>query len=136
MKAYEIIPYKRVGAIEFGYEREKVRKILGDFTEFKKTKKSQNTSDDFGHLHVFYNQENKCEAIELFPEADVFMDRFNVFYMSVTEIKRQLQVIDPEMEVDDDTITSLKYGISVYAPGEEVESILAFVKGYYHNSVI
>ena len=43
-------PLKKVDKIEFGMERDAVRKLYGEYEEFKKSEYSENTTDDFGNF--------------------------------------------------------------------------------------
>ena len=54
MSKFVINSLKSVGNIKFGESREEVRKEYGDFKEFKKSKYSKNTTDDFKSFHVYY----------------------------------------------------------------------------------
>lgn len=66
-KMFEIIPVEKVGEICFGMSRADVRGILGaPLSEFRKTRRSANTTDDYGNFHVFYDVDDTCEAVELF----------------------------------------------------------------------
>jgi len=131
MRIFEIKAYDQVGLVKFGMERKRVREILGDFKEFKKTKYSINTTDDFADCHVFYNKENLCEAIEIFKEAKVLIDGTDLFKLSYEDFKRLLLKYDSDLKITDDSITSKKIGVSVYAPDFNVESILVFSKEYF-----
>ena len=33
-----------------------------------------NTADNFGFCHVFYDENDKCEAIEIFDEVEVYVN--------------------------------------------------------------
>ena len=120
-------PTVAINGIAFGTHREAVRVELGmPEKEFKKSKYSKNTTDDFGDFHVFYDAEDNLEAIEIFAgkvmiEGDVL---FPGTFQSVLEY-------DESFEKEDDGCISSKLGIGVYAPGGDVESILIGCKGYY-----
>lgn len=123
MKVIKAIPLVEVDGIKFGTDREIVREKIGSFSEFKKTPYSDNTTDDFGYCHVYYDNENKFEAIELF-DAEVYIGDRKVFPVNVDDIR---DIID---DFDDELISKSK-SIGIYAPDDEPESILLGCKGYY-----
>lgn len=47
MKILKVIPLAEVNGVKFGMKRCDVRKIFGNATEFKKSKFSKTTTDDF-----------------------------------------------------------------------------------------
>ena len=62
---WDIIPFKSFGPLKFGMDRKEIRKLANlSFQEFKKTKESKNTTDDFELFQVFYDENNKCIYIE------------------------------------------------------------------------
>ena len=71
-------PLESVGDVKFGMTREEVRSIFGDAEEFKKDPDDDITTDDFGFCHVFYDEDDRCEAVEIF-DAEVFIDGKQVY---------------------------------------------------------
>lgn len=51
------------------------------FGEFKKKyeKYDSNTTDNYGFFHVFYNNINKCEAIEIFKNVKIYLNFNQIF---------------------------------------------------------
>ena len=73
-------PLKNVNGIKFGMSRKEVREIIGRiYFEFKKTKFSKTTSDNFEICHVFYNTQDEFEAIEIFDEVYVTIEGKQIF---------------------------------------------------------
>lgn len=120
-----------VGDITFGMERSKVREILGEHKEFKKSKFSKNTTDDFGICHVYYDLEDKCMAIELFKGITIKIGEQIILPNEFEVVCNILSNIDKELEVDTDGCMSINYSIGVYAPNKTIESILFGKEGYY-----
>lgn len=120
-------PLIEVAGIKFGDTREMVRKVLGEAKEFKKSKFSKNTTDDFGFCHVFYNSDNTCEAIELFEDAIVYIGEQIIFPTSLEQAKK----IIGDFLKDGDGYTNVEKSIGIYAPNEKMESILFGADGYY-----
>lgn len=120
-------PLKEVNGIKFGMKREDVRKIIGEAKEFKKSKFSKNTTDDFGYCHVFYNDDDECEAIEIFNNTEVLIDETVVFPINISEIK----TIIKDLVEDEGSFISKSQSIGIYAPNGNMESILFGNIGYY-----
>ena len=97
------------------------------YKEFKKTPLSTNTTDDFGAFHVYYDDDDRCEAVEFFDDAEVEVDGELVFPTSSEEVRRVI----PSLVPDGDGLVSVEESIGIYAPGGTMESILFGVKGYY-----
>ena len=127
MVRINVVPLKEVNGIKFGMKRAEVRKILGEAREFKKSKFSKITTDDFGFCHVFYNTNDECEAVEIFEDVEVVIDGRIVF---PGEIDTEKVAIDGFVEEDGSWINAQK-SIGIYAPDKNMESILFGIKGYY-----
>ena len=127
MKILKVIPLSEVNGVKFGMKRDEVRNILGNATEFKKSKFSKTTTDDFGFCHVFYNQNDECEAIEIFDESEVQIENVTVFPAEINKLKEML------MDFEDDNCGFIckSKSIGVYAPEGRMESILFGCAGYY-----
>jgi len=124
-----VVPTVKVGEVEFGMSREEVRTLLGKATEFYKFEDDTNTTDDFGFCHVFYDQDNKCEAIEIFSEAEVFCNDTLIFPTDLITAQKAIS----DLEEDDEGLISYSQSIGIYAPDGEMESILFGKTGYYNE---
>jgi hypothetical protein len=121
-------PLKGIDEISFGISREEVRKYFGNnFEEFKKSKFSKNTTDDYGYCHIFYDKDNKFEAIEFFDEVTIIIDDIIVFPNRIEVIKK----VSDDFEKDEESYISKEKSIGIYAPNDIMESILLGMKGYY-----
>lgn len=128
MLQYNVTPLIGFNDVKFGMDRSQVRSILGDpKREFKKTKFSKTTTDDYIYFHVFYNKENMFEAVEFFDDVEIKLGGDMIFPTSVAT----LNAGDYAFVADEDGLISLKYSIGVYAPNGKAESILFGVKDYY-----
>jgi hypothetical protein len=132
MRTFRVELLERVGELRFGMARDDVRKALGEYKEFKKTKLSKNTTDDFSFCHAFYDGQNKLEALEFFPGMDVklALNSIGVFELEYGKLLDYVKGFDPNVEVAADGFTS-KEGISVYAPQGETETVLFSAAGYW-----
>jgi len=132
MHKFEIIPYNKVGDISFKMKRANVRKLLGEFSEFKKSKSSEKTTDDFKFCHVFYDKEDKVEAVEFFEESGLVYEGKKLFSMSYNELLQFVKEKKFDYNDDDTGVIIEDIGIAAYAPGKRgIESVLVYCKGYY-----
>lgn len=127
MVRINVVPLKEVNGITFGMKRAEVRKTWGEAREFKKSKFSKITTDDFGFCHVFYNTNDECEAVEIFEDVEVVIDGRIVF---PGEIDAEKAEIEGFIEEDGSWINTQK-SIGIYAPDKNMESILFGIDGYY-----
>lgn len=123
---FNVIPNVSVNEITFGTERNKVRNMLGSCSEFKKSPFSKNTADDFGSFHVFYDAENRFQAIEFFC-SEVYVNNRKIFPATIEQVK----LIIPDLAVEDSVFFSVSQSIGIYAPENKIESILFGKAGYY-----
>ena len=107
---FDAVPTVGVNEVKFGMNREKVRSLLGAATEFYKFDDDINTTDDFGFCHVFYDENNECEAIEIFDEEAI-----------------------GDFEQDDEGLISISKSIGIYGPDGHMESILFAKEDYYND---
>lgn len=120
-------PLIGIDRIRFGMERSKVRAIWGDAVEFKKTPVSETTTDDFGFCHVYYDENDECEAIEVFSESEVYVDGKKIFPI---DLKKALGTF-LFLSEDEDGAISAEKSVGICAPEGKMESILFVKDGYY-----
>ena len=128
MDKWEITPLVSVGRIKFGMSREDVHSLFGEkYKEFKKTKYSKNTTDDYGKFHVFYTVDNMVDAVEIFDDIELTMNGNVIFPIKVNQIEKSI----PGIEKDGNSYTHIDNSIGIEVGGETAESILIGAKGYY-----
>lgn len=114
--------------VNFGMERSEVRALLGEPTrEFKKSKFSKTMTDDYSAYHIFYDKDNRFEAVEFFDEVEIKIDENIIFPISLDV----LTGMNYSFAAEGEGLISLKYSIGVYAPNGKPESILFAKEGYY-----
>lgn len=114
--------------VKFGMNRLEVRKLLGEpVREFKKSKFSKVTTDDYSEYHIFYDKDNKFEAVEFFEGAEIKVDDKIIFPISLNILKE----MHYNLISDGDGFISTKFSIGVYAPNKNPESILFAKRDYY-----
>lgn len=126
-----VVPLENAGKIQFGMTRDALRQAMGaDFTEFRKSRFSKNTSDDYKFLHVFYNEQNKCVAVEVFKECEITIAG-TVIPWDAREFGKWLLQQDNTAEISESEAISKKLSIGMSAMENHVESILFGMPGYY-----
>jgi len=129
-KSYNIATYEGFDSIHFGESRENARTKLGAYKEFRKTKFSKNTTDDFGDFHIFYDEENIVQAVEFF-EGEVLLNNSKLLPNTKKGLFETLIKIDEKALSTPESVESKLLGVDAYAPGDIVEAVLIYRKGYY-----
>lgn len=125
---FVFVPNESIGEIMFGIDRNEIKAILNGFRgAFKKNKFSKNTADDFGYCHVYYDVNNKCNAVEFFAPNELLYNDENLFDMNETDLKN----VFPDIIEEYGSYISLKYSIGVVFNDNKIESILVGCKDYY-----
>ena len=128
MKQYTVYPLSGFDDVKFGMTRTEVRDILGSpERELKKSKLSKVTTDDYNLFHIFYDNNDRFEAVEFFDKVEIIIDGRIIFPKSMENLMKLPYNFVPE----EAGAISVEYSIGIYAPDKMVESILFGVKGYY-----
>lgn len=128
MEKMIVDPLNSFNGIAFNTAREQVRAELNsEFTEFKKTKFSKNTTDDYKLCHVFYDTNNRLQAIETFGDIPVMLGNIDVF--SITE--KNLHLIANDFIEEYGSYISKSMSIGITFEKGIVESALFGVADYY-----
>jgi hypothetical protein len=135
-----IDPYFGVGPIKLGMSAEEVRTALGlPFKTFKKTPTALMPTDVFHGvgIYVYYKTPGVCEAVEMANPADPVLHGMSFMAKPLSEVSAWLESRDAKIVINDSGLTSLKYGIGLYAPhaakqpDDPVEAVIVFERGYY-----
>lgn len=128
MEKWELIPNVSVGKIRFGMKRDEVHSLFETkCTEFKKSKFSKNTADDYGMFHVFYTPDNLVEAVEFFEGVELKLNEKVIFPINTKDIESAI----PGIEKEDNSFTHIEKSIGIEAEANKAESILVGAKEYY-----
>ncbi|WP_139355512.1 hypothetical protein [Oribacterium sp. C9] len=97
------------------------------WTEFKKTKYSKNTTDNYGKFHVYYTPDNLVEAVEIFEGIELSLYNNIIFPIKVCEIENRISGIEKN---------GLSYihkakSIGIEANKEVAENILVGAEDYF-----
>jgi hypothetical protein len=130
----EVRPFEGLGDLRFGMSRADVRALLGpEFRSFKKTPLAKTLTDAYTQLglHLYYDDQDRLEFIEAFqPCIPIFrgielLGRPEV----VLEQLRKTGVGIPRRDSDGNFFDDL--GFALYSPGDVVEGVSVYKKGYY-----
>ena len=124
-------PLIGVDSIKFGMLRLDLRNILGDFKEFKKSEFSKNTTDDFSFCHVYYDDNDKVEAVEIFSGTNIKVYEERILPNTSEEAYKIIKLLDKETEIDGDYYTSVKLSIGITCENGSVESVVFGKENYY-----
>lgn len=128
MMKFSFSPNKSVGEIEFGFNRLEIRKILSGFKgEFKKNRFSKNAADEFECCYVYYDINDKCNAVEFFAPSEICYSNKNLFELNIQELKS----LFPDMVEEYGNYYSKKYSVGISFDENIIESILVGCKDYY-----
>jgi hypothetical protein len=138
----EIRTHIGLGPVTFGMARKDVEVAMGSMPRrFKKTVACTTLTDafDLQGLQVFYDEQDRVEALEVFSPARPHfgdLDLFSTPYAALVEIMRAQ---DPDLQEDELGFTSNALGFGVYAehkdedPERPSEGVIVFRKGYYEG---
>ncbi len=130
MERWELKPLESIGKIAFGMNRDQVHQLFGEgCREFRKSKFSKNTTDDYGRFHVFYTADDKVEAVEIFEGIEVAYGGTVVFPAALDKA----EAILGSMAEDCGSYIQAEKSVGIYAPEKKAEAILAGKKGYYQD---
>lgn len=102
--------------------RDDVRQLLGsDFEEFVKTPQSSAPTDDYRklNLHVFYQADRRCRAIEFFSGSSVTLQGRPIVGQPAGIVISWLRTLDPSLVAVGSVAKSQKLGLSLYVPDFE-----------------
>lgn len=129
---FSYVPGKNFDGLKWGSTRKEVHNAFGDpKSTFKKSRKSKNLVDNYGSVHVYYDDQDKMEFVEVF-EGYVVDSLTNYFPITVKKIRK--------LQKKYDNISSGNYDISdLYltytVEDDEVKAIGCYRPGYYKESI-
>lgn len=131
MKTIDVVPTIGACGLEFGCERELVRKTLGSkYRELKKSIVARNTIDAYEYCHVYYTADDKFEAIELFGNIRVYVGDEVVFPSDIDHIKLLFKGIIKKGDSMVDKENSVAITLS-QDDKSKIDAILIGRKGYF-----
>lgn len=133
MYVHDVSVLRGFDGIPFGTKRKEARNALLKATGlhpavFKKGL-SKNTADEYDGFHVYYDSHDCLEAVEFFGESNVKCDGHIVFPADVKIIMDQAD----DWIQDDTGWVSVSKSIGIYAPENDMESLLFAKEDYYEG---
>lgn len=143
-------PYERIGPVSLGADRDTIRNLFeGEYFSNEREENYQSLGIDVNAFDYFpdegikveYNKEGQCCFIELDRRINIVFKDILLFLKSYEELFEWFSEIDSDVKEDDAGFTSLKYGVSIYAPDHEIfpanrpELISIFERGYYDELI-
>jgi len=129
----EIEPFVGVGVIRFGDTRQQVRDALQrPFESFRKVVGANETDafDELG-LHVYYDGQDRVEAIEGFGSASLTIGGLVLLGRSIDDVDKELSALGHSSHPTDVGLQYDSAGIALTAPSGVVEGVGVYVRGYY-----
>ncbi len=132
-----INPYQSAGDLVLGMTDKEIQAVLGAPKDIKIQGWDNTQIHTFDQCYVYFDGNNICEAIELFKPAEVLFDSKNLLSEPYNAIREEFAIRDKQLEHDEVGLTSIKYGIELYAPYSDdepthpAESVIVFSKGFY-----
>ena len=139
-KTYNFIPYESVGLLKFGMTMDEARKAVNlPYKSFQKSNDSYSPADAFddSSVIVFYDKNDKVEAIECYGEIQVKLNDIELLGKPIPELKKWLKTIANNVKKDDlgNDIRSLGFSFSGSGDGnpyaKKVGYIFIYRKGYW-----
>ena len=127
MAKIAILSNKSFNGVAFGTSRNEIRKIFGEYTEFKKSTFSIETTDDFGDFHCYYKNE-RLIAVEVFNIDSLYIDGIKV---ESTFTPKELDIFASDIKEDYGSYISESKSLGFSFDNGIVESVLTGKDGYY-----
>ena len=131
MKKLVVVPLERVNDVAFESDRGIVRKAFkGKYEEIKRNIFSKNTMDFYDDYAVYYSENNKMEAIEVFGKTKVIIHGKQVFPGKIEDIK----LLFPNLKQSDDGFIDKENSVAITVDQDDdsiIGSILFGIKNYY-----
>lgn len=130
---FNVTPCVKAGVVSFGASRENTRNAIGPikFKEFKKTKSQKSPVDDYGFMHIYYNDKERVEGVEFFNECVVSISGKQVMPGKFNEVVEIVRKMDADIKVNKASLISAKLSIGIEASDGDVKSVFVGDKGYY-----
>jgi hypothetical protein len=115
-------------------ERADVIRLLGAPTKTFRRTASASPTDVFdgAWMQVSYDSDDRVEFVETYGSVDVWCDGVRLSGRGRADLDVELRLRFPAGAVvsDRDGIELPYAGVSIYAPGERVEAVAAYARGY------
>ena len=84
---FQLKPHQSVGKIVSGMSRPDIIGLYGEpNNNFRKTKTSSSSTDDYSLFHVYYTSKGIVKGVEFFPECVITYKGKNLFQLSKSDL--------------------------------------------------
>lgn len=131
-----IVPLISVNGIEFGTSRDELWKKIGKPKKsFKKTSTSNTETDIYENYHIYYDNNYKFNAIEIFGKVAIYYNSEKL-PQSYSQILEFLKNKYDDIEEDGNGFISREGSIGVYIENDDdnIDTILFAKKNYYNDN--
>lgn len=129
---FTIIPFEGTDILKLGLTREENKKILLASPERFSKAFDEVDADDFGFCHIFYDKNDKSEAIEFFEPTEIIFNNLSLIKKRYHEVVVAFEKLDEYLDFEEGVgFVSKKYDIGIFAPYGIVEAVLVGKKDYY-----
>ncbi len=118
---FTFYPYEGFGPVKFLMSRDEVRKIMGlPYEDVTMTTDRGSSIRDFfaEQLFIGYNNDLKCNRFEQSGgyDIDIIFEGESMLRRPYKELLERYRKLDPEIYIEQDGFTTLKYGFSIWCP--------------------
>lgn len=134
LRKINIKPMEAVNEIKFGMKRDVIHSLWGKTNGFKKTPNSNNLTDDYGFCHIYYDENDCFEAIEIFDkELDIYFED-KLLPKNYSDILKIFKSKFNDIEEDTNGFISKNASLGVYIENDDdiIDAILFGKKDYYN----
>lgn len=137
MNKFNVELLKGIDNINFGDSREIVeRHFSGKLLDYKKNVFSKSETTDYGDFQIYYDENEKFEAIEIFENTKVYIGDVLIFPGNIHSAEKIINDLEPDGDCESGYYISRSKSIGIYAPDEEIECILFGGSDYYNKRLI
>ncbi len=139
-KSFEFEPYAGVGPVKFGMTMQEARTALNlPYKSFQKSMDSYSPADAFDEsaMIVFYDKDDKVNAIEIYPEMDLSHKGTKILGNDLKNVEAYFDSISDSKKADDLGHDVRSHGISFAGSGDgdpdvkTVGYVFTYRKGYW-----
>ena len=139
-KTFEFEPYVGIGHLKFGMTMQEARTAVGlSYKSFQKSSDSYSPADAFDDsaMIVFYDKNDKVDAIEIYPEIDLTHNGTTILGNDLKEVEDYFDSISNDKKADDLGHDYRSLGISFAGSGDgnpeaqNVGYVFIYQNGYW-----
>jgi glutaredoxin-related protein len=118
---FDFIPNERLGNIKFGNTMAEARAAVGiPYKAFQKSMDHYSPADAFddSSFTVFYDKNDTVEAIEIYKEAQIKWNDFEIIGSAIVEVEKKMNSLADDVKNEDNFFVSRKLGLMISGNGD------------------